>query len=117
MGHLKFFVQRLIFETRKAAYSSNDEDDEVDFKTLQETTYEQFVVIEDTPAVLSFLFTMEKILNHGLKNVAIFGTTTQWDFLEKLEECIPGTKEFISLVKSYSKNSLGLQRAMKQQKF
>jgi len=59
------------------------------------------------------LYTLEKILEHGIKDVSTFGTGTYfWSYLESLPQCLPGSeaKEVIRVVKATIGGNLGRGR-------
>jgi hypothetical protein len=65
---------------------------------LIDANSESSVIISDNESVLQLLWLVERILSHGLKNVAFFGATTAWDYLQHIAECLPGTEDFLSQV-------------------
>eukprot|EP01130_Rhizamoeba_saxonica_P010636 TRINITY_DN4372_c0_g4_i2.p1 TRINITY_DN4372_c0_g4~~TRINITY_DN4372_c0_g4_i2.p1 ORF type:complete len:265 (-),score=58.13 TRINITY_DN4372_c0_g4_i2:291-1085(-) len=64
----------------------------------------------DQGSLNRLLFVFERVLKFGLKDIAIFGKTVIWDFLEKLPDCLPGTDTFISNIKRTSRNDIARGR-------
>ena len=89
---------------------------------------ESLVVVDETEPVLTLLLTIERVFDHGLKgtcaalsrprtracivrhsrgatpDIAIFGRTVFWDFIEHLNECIPKGSNILQLAKEHGSN-------------
>lgn len=79
-----------------------------------ETQSKEVVILDDTPHAAELCFILEKILQHGIKERGLFGIgmTVFWEFLEKLEECVPRgeCEEVLSICKDCSNTSVGRAR-------
>lgn len=60
--------------------------------------------------IFSVCLTVENILKHCLQNVAFIGSTQIWDFVEKLDESLPGSAPYLKFIRETSKNDLGRGR-------
>jgi len=57
-------------------------------------------------------YSLELILNDGLKDISLFGSTFFWNYLENLDKCLPGpvAKNILGKVKEINKGNLGRGR-------
>jgi hypothetical protein len=57
-------------------------------------------------------YSIEGILEQGRKEVSVFSSTSLWNYLEQVTECLPGTqaKETIKEIKDIQKGNLGRSR-------
>eukprot|EP01114_Cavostelium_apophysatum_P015670 TRINITY_DN4321_c0_g1_i1.p1 TRINITY_DN4321_c0_g1~~TRINITY_DN4321_c0_g1_i1.p1 ORF type:complete len:409 (+),score=100.54 TRINITY_DN4321_c0_g1_i1:86-1312(+) len=57
-------------------------------------------------------YMLERILEHGIRDTALFGTTHFWSYLEQLDRCLPGpeVKDVLRKVKECSKGNIGRGR-------
>jgi hypothetical protein len=60
--------------------------------------------------VLRLLWLVERMLDLGLKNVAFFGSTTPWHYLQHVAHCLPGTDAFVTQVKELATTDWGRGR-------
>jgi hypothetical protein len=44
-------------------------------------------------------------------DIAIFGTTTVWDYLIEVKECLPGGEKLVEHIKDIQKTDIGRARA------
>jgi len=92
---LKFHVQGILAESESTTSSKE---------------HKLYLITKDTPNVLSFVYCLEQILSHGLKDVSFFGTTYLWNYLENIDKCLPGTQKTLKIVKELSKTDIGRGR-------
>ena len=71
---------------------------EVVHALLNANAAQDAVVMQDSDGVLRLLWLVERIVEHGLKNVAFFGATTAWHFLQQISVCLPGAEPFLNHV-------------------
>lgn len=67
---------------------------------VQESETSVVVVIQESDELLRLLWLVERILELGLKNVAFFGSTVPWHYLQEIVHCLPNTEAFIAQVLS-----------------
>lgn len=65
---------------------------------LEEEGTEGFV-LRESPITLRLLYTLERIYNNGLKDIAFFGTTVVWDYFEHVQDSLPDVSSFLRKIR------------------
>ncbi|EGC34200.1 hypothetical protein DICPUDRAFT_153601 [Dictyostelium purpureum] len=73
---------------------------------------EQTMIQDRNPSLLRICYCVEKILSNELKDVNFLSSTTMWDFLQNLPQCLPDTGRNVELAKDCTKTSIGRGRVL-----
>jgi hypothetical protein len=87
------------------------DDLKVGITEMVEQYKESGIPLNENASVSRVCYIVERILQIGLKDIAIFGTTTVWDYLEEIRECLPGAEKLVDRIKSIQKTDMGRARA------
>jgi len=106
MDHKAPEMNPLLLELKKVMNELQDyKDDKKDHSIHIQTKYQR--------CLARLCYMIEKILEHGIKDVSLFGTGTYfWSYLENLDKCLPGAdvKSLIKKVKDTISGNLGRGR-------
>ena len=67
-------------------------------------------VSDANASVVRLCYILDQILSHGLKDLHFFGSTTYWEFLRNLPDCVPSSSSFIDNIQATANSDTGRGR-------
>lgn len=70
------------------------------------------VLHDQSAGTAELCYTVERIMNFGLRDLGLLSRTMMWDYMKKIDICFPNGKEIVKIISRHSKTDAGRGRTL-----